>query len=370
VPAISPTVCPCYASSDGEMAAAIAGFLERGADVRVFLEEGEMRPGQDLAQKAREARVADIVLVLFSRNSMQPRWPRTQWEDALISEPAEEGVRIGFVRCDDCVPPRVLAPQFDLKGRSLDGLRKLKRWVRQRAASYTPPAPEGVVDPGDLEVLGIAIADRPGTETVAGAALAFEFVAAYYEDYDEVFELECGDRSLTALAGDLAAQLGLRLEDDIETNLARLREFCSARRFLVLLTGATNPAAHEMVFGGRCSTLMVTASARADRPPSRDSLRQIQHVFAHLDEQADWAAVCRLARQGRSLTRDLGRNAECYELMRQWHRAAEARGDRAALNESSRELVWILEAWGRTEEARTLDYRRATEFDEQMMLPF
>ena len=55
--------------------------------------------------------------------------------------------------------------------------------------------------------------------------------------------------------------------------------------------------------------------------------------------------------------------------MQQWHSAAEDREDRAALEESAREIVWILEGWGRAEEARRLEYRRATEFDDQMMLP-
>ena len=74
------------------------------------------RPGQDLAGKAREARMADVALALFSRASLPPRWGRAQWEDALVKEPAEEGVRIGFVTCDDCAPPRVLAPYSSWPG--------------------------------------------------------------------------------------------------------------------------------------------------------------------------------------------------------------------------------------------------------------
>jgi len=37
-----------------------ASFLEAGAGVRVLLEEGEIRAGEDMVQKAREARMADI----------------------------------------------------------------------------------------------------------------------------------------------------------------------------------------------------------------------------------------------------------------------------------------------------------------------
>ena len=56
--------------------------------------------------------------------------------------------------------------------------------------------------------------------------------------------------------------------------------------------------------------------------------------------------------------------------MLQWHAGAEARDDRTVLDESARELVWILEGWGMAEEAHRLDYRRASEFDDQMMLSF
>jgi hypothetical protein len=383
VQALNPAVFLCYAAADRALAADIAAFLERGADVRVFLEEGEMQAGEDLAAKAREGRMADVVLVLFSRSAMPSRWPRDQWEGPLVTEPAAEGVRIGFVKCDDCVPPRVLAPVFAYDGLNLGGLRKLKRWVRDRAATWRPPEPapgavyqggsEGRLPAGrleaDLEILGIAIADRPGAETIGSIALAFEFAQAFGEDFDEVFRLssvsERGGRTLAALAGDLATQLGMWLDGDLPSNLERLREFCSARRFLVLMDGAHEPAPEQLIFGGRCSTLIVSeAGPEADADP----LRPIQRAFTSPDAPLEWAERCAMARLGRRLARDQGRMAECFELMQQWHAAAGEQDDRAVLSESAREMVWILEGWGRTEEAEQIEHRRATEFDEQMRL--
>jgi len=368
VQALNPAVFLCHAAADRALAADIAAFLDRGADVRIFLDEGEMRPGEDLAAKAREGRMADIVLVLFSRDSKPSRWPRAQWEGPLVTEPAAERVRIGFVKCDDCVPPQVLQPMFDYDGLNLRGLRKLKRWVRDRAATYRPPAElrfayEGRLE-ADLEILGIAIADRPGAETIGSMALAFEFVQAFGEDFDEVFRLPSGGRTLAALAGDLATQLGMRLEGDLPSNLDRLCEFCSARRFLVLMDGVPDPP-HELIFRNRCSTLIVS---EAGAETNADPLRPIQRAFSSPDSTLDWAEVCAMARLGRRLTRDQGRLAECFELMQQWHAAAEEEGDRTVLEESAREMVWILEGWGRTAEAERLEYRRATEFDEQMRL--
>src|SRR5438270_22366 len=97
-----------------------------------------------------------------------------------------------------------------------------------------------------------AIADRPGSGTIESAEVAVEFTRAYTEDFDEIFVLETTGRSLAALAGDLGAQVGLRLEGELEENLRRLRDLCSERRFLVVQAGSAAP---ELEFGGRCSTL-------------------------------------------------------------------------------------------------------------------
>ncbi|HTX39398.1 MAG TPA: toll/interleukin-1 receptor domain-containing protein [Bryobacteraceae bacterium] len=369
--ALIQTVFPCYAEADMEIAAGLATFLERGADVRVFLEEGCLVPGQNLADKAREARTADTVLVLFSRQSMPPRWPRAQWEDALVKEPAAEGVRIAFLRLDDCVPPRVLEPRFEVAELSLAGLRAVKRWVRRAPRSLdASPAPRLPGCELDLELLGIALADHPGSDVAPNLELALDFADAFRADFDAVLRLECAGRSLAALAGDLAAQLDLRLEGPLDSNLARLREFCTAHRFLLLLTGtATEGPAWDLLFGGRCSTLLVEAPSPA---PAADELAAAQAALAcgPSATEAEWLELCRWARLGRRLTRDAGRFAECYEMMQQWYTAAHSRADLHALDEAAREMVWILEAWGDHAEAARLDYRRASESGEQMLLPF
>lgn len=364
--ALIQTVFPCYAEADRETAAELAAFLERGADVRVFLDDGCLRGGEDLAAKAREARMADTVLVLFSRHSLPPRWPRAQWEDALVKEPAEEGVRIGFLRLDDCAPPRVLEPRFDLSEFPLAGMRGVKRWVR-RAPVAQRSEPRSADHELDLELLGIALADRAGAQTAASLDLALDFADVFGRDFDAVLRLDCAGRSRAALAGDLAAQLDLHLEGDLESNLQRLRDFCVVRRLLVILTGTGQDGAPgELVFGGRCSTLIIEAAA--DAPLSE--LHAAQKLLAEADGTGDWEELSRQARLGGRLTRNAGRLAECFELMQQWHALAELRDDRRVLDEAAREIVWILEAWGRGDEAAQLDYRRVQEWGDQMGLPF
>ena len=218
------------------MAARIASFLEAAGDARVFLAEGEIGPNQDLLGKAREAQTAEVILVLFSHHCALPPGTRSQWERVLVEEPKANGVRVGFVQCDDWTPPRTLQPQFDCRGLAPSGLRKLKRWVRHRAATWHPPEGVGLAGaPAELDDIGSAVADRPGVQSTGSAALAYAFVRAYAEDFDEVFRLECAGRTPAAVAGDLGVQIGLGLESDLPGNLEKLREFCSARRFLVLL---------------------------------------------------------------------------------------------------------------------------------------
>ena len=350
----STTIFPCYAPEDREWAAQTADFLQKGADVRVFLDEGECARAKICRQGARGPHGGGGVGVLFAHFA-PARWPRSQWEDALVNEPAAENVRIAFLKCDDCLPPRVLANQFDLTARRLDGLRGLKRWIRCGTGAYKPPG-------HDVELLAIAIADRPGMETVNSIALAEAATLACAQDFDATLRLHCPGRTLTALAGDLGWQLGLKLEGELESNLERLENFCTSRRLLVLLEAPEDAVAEALVFGGRCSTLISTEAGPALADPLHEAQRALNGGVR------EWTDLCRLARLGRQLTANRGRIAECYELMRQWNALAEQRGDRAAANESMREMVWILEGWGRREDALELEYQRAREYDEQMKL--
>ena len=302
--------------------------------------------------------MADIVVVLFSRESLPPRWPRAQWEDALVHEPAAEEVRIAFFKCDVCVPPRVLSHVFDRRQ-----IRELKRWVRGRGASFEPPAEARYPD-ADLEWLGVSLADAPGWNgwTIPLSPSSLRALMS---------TISTRSWSSSAAIGawlpwrGTAAQIGLRLEGELGENLVRLADFCAAHRFLLILDAAEGDGPEQLQFGGRCSTL-ISSGRWPLQPPG--PLREAQSALARLT--GPWDEICRQARLGRRLTREQGRMAECYELMQNWHAAAERQGDRTVLEESAREIVWILEAWGRTEEARSVDYRRANDYDDQMMLPF
>ncbi len=100
------TVFPCYAEADREFAADLATFLESGADVQVYLDDGLIEAGGSLIQEARDGRMADSIVVILSPDSVPRKWVRDEWEEAFITGPAEENVKIAFLlRAESQFPP-------------------------------------------------------------------------------------------------------------------------------------------------------------------------------------------------------------------------------------------------------------------------
>ena len=93
-------------------------------------------------------------------------------------------------------------------------------------------------------------------------ALALEFCFRHREDFDAVLWLTCGRRTVAAFAGDLAAQLGVRLDRDLESNLQQIRQVCARHRCLLVLDDVVDPtAAAGLAPRGRTSVLITTRNS-------------------------------------------------------------------------------------------------------------
>jgi TIR domain/NB-ARC domain len=267
-----PKVFPCYAAADRELARELAAFLERGAGVEVLLEEGEMQPGENLIAKVEEGLSADVVVALLSPAAVPPRWPLERWTHVFRVQAAEVGTAVATLLCRDCKFPGLLRRSrfFDARASHLAAFRALKRWLlslwppAQRAPFVPAHQPSFTGRATELEQLCTLLADAPGMAVVSAApgagktALALEFTRRHREDFDGVFWLGCGTRSAAALAGDLAAQLGVRLDRDLESNLNELRQLCARYRCLLVLDDAVAPAAAWLAPRGRTSVLVTT----------------------------------------------------------------------------------------------------------------
>jgi TIR domain/NB-ARC domain len=268
-----PKVFPCYSPSKSELARELAAFLERGAGVEVLLEEGEMRPGQDLIAKVAEGLSADVVLVLLSPDAVPARWIRERWTQVFWDQAAEVGTVVATLLVADCKFPDLLRRKhfFDLRADRLAAFRSIKRWlmklwpVPQRTPFQPPRQPRFSGREAELEMLCTLLADAPGivaiTNAVPGSgktALALEFAHRHHADFEATLWLTCGSRTPAALAGDLAAQLGARLEGDLESNLDELRRLCAHHRCLLVLDDAAVSTAAMLAARGRTSMLLTS----------------------------------------------------------------------------------------------------------------
>jgi hypothetical protein len=268
-----PKVFPCYSTSDKDLACQLAAFLERGVGVEVLLEEGDMSPGEDLIAKVQEGLSADAVLVLLSPESVPGRWVLERWKSVFWDQAAEVGTSLATLLCRDCKFPDLLRRKnfFDLRANRLAAFRSIKRWLlglwpAAQEAPFIPARLPSFADrEAELESLCVMLADIPGVVAVTDAtpgsgktALALEFGRRHREDFDAVLWLTCGNRSTAALAGDLALQLGVKLDRDLETNLNELRRVCARHRCLLILDDAPHSTAASFAVRGRTSVLITT----------------------------------------------------------------------------------------------------------------
>jgi hypothetical protein len=368
------TVFPCHAEADREVVDELGVFLGRSCDLEWCVEEGRLGPDGDLIDKIEEALQADAVLVLLSPDSTPARWVRERWEPVLVERPKEYGTRVALGLVAECRYPPLLRNQtfFDLTQDRLGAFRRIKQWVLQmrplpNPISFAPPAPHPALDrEAELEELRRALSDEPGVVRLAcdgQTALAAEFARRFDGDFQGVFWVYCGDRSPARVAGELAAQLGLRLEGEATANQEALRRFCAERRCLIVLEGARSDAAAPLIPGGRASVLLTTERTAPSESEWDVALRSL------LDAR-DWAGTCGLVRQVVRQARYQGRLAEADEFLQLWGAAAEEREDRRILEECAWERIWILESWGRVEEAARLEAYRRSALQDQICFDF
>ncbi|MBI3694970.1 MAG: TIR domain-containing protein, partial [Acidobacteria bacterium] len=318
-----PTVFLCHAPQDQQAVRELAGFLECGANLEPLIDEGEIGPGENLISKVACGLQADIVLAVLSADSTPPRWPLEEWTAAFHVEPRRLGVQVASVLLGDCRFPPLLRRDrfFDLTTDRLGGFRAIKQWLlAQRPAPrelFFAPArfTRFVGQEHELETLRRRLGDVPGTAVVCSSSpgagktvLALEFTWRCRGDFDGVFWVNCGGLSPARVAGSLAAQLGLRLEGDTESNQRELCRFCAGRRCLIVFDDVRNDAAQPLIPGGSASVLITTE--RQDLPWPAVPLESLPGRPSPVGELAATggdqlrllAALCAGAPAGSSLT--------------------------------------------------------------------
>ncbi len=198
-------------------------------------------------------------------------------------------------------------------------MRRVKRWLWQR--KHDPGEPPSDRFSSDLEDIYAAIADRAGAIAVSGA-LGERFAGEADREFEAVFWIPCSGRTLPQAAGELARQLGLKLDGPLPENCRIIRNTLEPRRCLLVLDAPDEKIKAAFAANGRTSTLITTDPVkRIQTPATFEYARQL--VLA-------------------------GRLAEAYALFYDLLDAVVSPDDCA------RELAWICDHWGRVEEAQRL----------------
>jgi len=261
-----------HSSQDKPFVRELAGFLRQDDSIRVWLDEAEIRPGDNIVSKIEEGLDADVVLLILSPDSVESQWVKEEWTDAYWEQVNARKARLVGVLYRDCRIPRLLRNKkyFDLRTNQPEGFRAIRTWLlgeqparpRPNHAPARPPLFIGREE--ELRNLRERLSEPGAVVHVQGMAgrgktlLAIEFAHRYQRDFEAVYWLPCQSGSLVALAGELSRQLGLRIEGDLDQVVRELRDYCAARRCLLVLDNVEEESPGELIPSGAASVLITT----------------------------------------------------------------------------------------------------------------
>jgi tetratricopeptide (TPR) repeat protein len=257
-----------HSSKDKQFARALKGFLEEGREIEAWLDEREIDYSADFLSKIAEGLTkAEAVLLVLSADAAASKWVEMEWNAAVA-----KGKQVAVVQSGDCEIPFLMASKkfFDARKNRLDEFARIKTWLLGMQP-HVPPAfhvparpPLFVGREAELDALRESLKEEGAVVPVEGlpglgkTTLALEFAHRHKLDFEAVYWVQCVGRDLAALASELASQLGVKLEGDLETILTQLRGECGRKRCLLVLDNVEDEAPGRMIPGGRAAVLVTT----------------------------------------------------------------------------------------------------------------
>jgi tetratricopeptide (TPR) repeat protein len=261
-----------HSSKDKPFVRDLADALEAGDDVKVWLDEREIDYGANIVLKIGEGLDADVVLLILSPDSVDSKWVKEEWTDAYWEHVNTQTTKLAGVLYRDCTIPRLLRNNkyFDLRTNQTEGFRQIKTWLlglRQPVAPlvHLPQrSPLFIGRQPEIEDLQRRLKDPGSITYISGLAgrgkttLALEFAHRYQRNYESVHWIPCQGRTITQMAGELAWQLGLKLEGELDTTLHELNGHCARKHCLLILDNVEDDAPSRLIPGGLTSVLVTT----------------------------------------------------------------------------------------------------------------
>ena len=261
-----------HSSKDKPFVRDLADALEAGGEIKVWLDEREIDYGENIVLKIADGLDADFVLLILSPDSVDSKWVKEEWTDAYWEQVESQHVKVAGVLYRDCRIPRLLRNKkyFDLRTNQPEGFRLIKTWL----LGQRPPAPPVVHLPQrpplvigreqEIEELRHRLQEPGSVAYVSGLAgrgkttLALEYAHRYQRDFEAVHWLPCQGRTLVQMAGELAWQLGLKLDGELDAIIRQLTSHCASKRCLLVLDNVEDDTPAQLMPAGRTSVLITT----------------------------------------------------------------------------------------------------------------
>src|SRR5258708_37706188 len=92
-----------HSGRDNECARDLASFLEEGGEIKTFVDDHDIRHGENFVSRIESGLNTDAVLVVLSPDAVQADWAQKEWKAARSSS-----IPVAPVLSLDCTPPEVL----------------------------------------------------------------------------------------------------------------------------------------------------------------------------------------------------------------------------------------------------------------------
>jgi hypothetical protein len=261
-----------HSSKDKPFVRDLADALEAGGEIKVWLDEREIDYGENIVLKIAGGLDADFILLILSPDSVGSKWVTEEWTDAYWEQVESQHVKVAGVLHRDCRIPRLLRNKkyFDLRTNQPEGFRLIKTWLlgqhpRVPPVVHLPQRPPLVIGREQgIEELRHRLQERGSVAYVSGLAgrgkttLALEYAHRHQRDFEAVHWLPCQGRTLVQMAGELAWQLGLKLDGELDAIIRQLTGHCARKRCLLILDSVENDSPAKLMSAGRSSVLITT----------------------------------------------------------------------------------------------------------------
>lgn len=275
-----------HSSRDKPFVRELAAFLHEPERIKIWLDEAEIQPGDNIVTKIQRGLDAEIVLFIMSPDSIASNWVTEEYTDAYWEQVNTDKVKLVGVLHRDCQIPRLIRNKkyFDLRTNRPDGFRQIKAWLLGFSLPPAPtqnlPARPPLFIGRESEIAELrtrlreegAVVPIQGLPGLGKTRLALEFAHRYKGDFEAVYWLQCVGRDLAALASELAFQLGLKLEGELDKILHDLRAECGRKRCLLVLDNVEDESAGQLIPGGRAAVLVTTRLEHLDFLAHREQI--------------------------------------------------------------------------------------------------